>query len=92
MATTAGFTCSVSHAMRVGMVLKLPKHISQYRLPCAAAATSIIQQQEAAKAAGLDGIDRVPEAALADAVTSASVQQLRQDMLSLIQENAGQAC
>ena len=59
---------------------------------CAAAATSIIQHHETAKVDGAMGIERSPQIAVTDAVTPASVQQLRQELLSVVQELAEQSC
>ena len=58
----------------------------------AATATSIVRQHREAKDAGLTTVDRGLEAAVADAVTPASVQQLRGDILSVIQEMTGRDC
>ncbi len=64
-------------------------HTRVYR---AAAATSISEQHEAAQKAGLSRVEQGPEVAVTDNVASASVQQLRQEILRIIQELAGQPC
>ena len=57
---------------------------------CAAAATSIIEQHELAERAGSEHVEQGPEAAVAGTLTTTSMDQMREDILSVIEDLAKQ--